>query len=138
MAALPEHPLPRYRLAVVLAGSGRGPEALDALAGAVAAGLASAEELEAEPAFDRLRRDPRLLAAVKGVRRNRSGDASGGGAGAWRGRPREEPDPGPDLLGGQPRVVEQQLLVPRRVVSRERQRLHGHPERACPGRQLGG
>jgi len=78
VAAWPEHPLPRYRLAVVLAGSGRGPEALDALAGAVAAGLAAADELEAEPAFDRLHRDPRFLAAVTGARRNQAGGISGG------------------------------------------------------------
>jgi hypothetical protein len=80
VATWPEHPLPRYRLAVVLAGSGHGPEALDALAGAVAAGLAAPDDLEAEPAFDRFRRDPRFLAAVTGTRRNRA--ASGGGPGA--------------------------------------------------------
>lgn len=77
VAAWPEHPLPRYRLAVVLAGSGRGPEALDALTGAVAAGLSAAEELEGEPAFDRLHRDPRFVAAVAGVRRNRAVEETG-------------------------------------------------------------
>jgi thioredoxin-like negative regulator of GroEL len=81
VAAWPEHPLPRYRLAVVLAGSGRGPEALDALAGAVTAGLAAPDELEAEPAFDRLHGDPRFHAAVSGARRNQAGGGSGGGAG---------------------------------------------------------
>ena len=82
VAAWPEDPLPRYRLAVALAGSGHGQEALDALAGAVAAGLASAGELEAEDAFDDLRRDPRFLAAVSGARCNGAGRTSGGGEGA--------------------------------------------------------
>jgi hypothetical protein len=81
VAAWPEHPLPRDRLAVVLAGSGRATEALDALDGAVTAGLAAVDELEAEPAFGHLHRDARFLAAVSAVRRNRTAGGSGGGAG---------------------------------------------------------
>jgi hypothetical protein len=79
VAAWPEDPLPRYRLAIALAWSGRGPEALDALAGSVDAGLATPDDLETEPAFDRLRRDSRFLAALAGARMNCAGDASGTG-----------------------------------------------------------
>lgn len=82
VAVWPDHPLPRYRLAVVLAGSGRVGEALDALAGAVAAGLASIEELEAEPAFRRLRGDARFAAALAGTYRNRAAAAPGTPSGA--------------------------------------------------------
>ena len=88
VAAWPEDPLPRYRLAVALAWSGRGLEALDALTGSVDAGLAAPDDLATEPAFDRLRGDPQFLAALAGARLNRAGEStctgesSGAGSGS--------------------------------------------------------
>ena len=113
----------------------QGPDALRQLSEASSDG-GSTWSIEYDLRYRRLaeRQAGRRGGRVAGSRPPADGRApalgSGGRAARPRRGPRQQPDPRADLGWRQARVVEEQLLVARRVVPRERQRLDRDAQRA--------